>query len=235
MFHDVIDSTSYISGFQNSGALIYKLDIPKFESIISFCGNNVVYTFDDGGISFYDVIAPILDRNRLTGIFCITTSMIGSDGFMNSSQIKSLNDSGHQIISHSHSHFSDIAFRSKETIANEWRISKEIIESITEKECLIASIPAGSISFRLLNILEEVGYKEVYTSIPFKGSFKFKSLIIYGRFAIYRGFDSESLSRIDNFFYRLYLNIRFFIFLLLRYLLGEKYYILRNFILKKIV
>lgn len=112
MFHDVISSSCPISGFQNIGANQYRLDKGTFERFIESINRlktDIVYSFDDGGVSFQEIIAPILEKYGKQGIFCITTSYIGMPGFLSEDQIRVLDGNGHIIASHSHTHPRDIS------------------------------------------------------------------------------------------------------------------------------
>ena len=86
MYHDVFVHDTNESGFQRERDLPYKMNASMFErhvkSISDYCEsthqskNHVVFTFDDGGKSFHQVIAPILEKYGFKGIFFITTKYI---------------------------------------------------------------------------------------------------------------------------------------------------------------
>jgi peptidoglycan/xylan/chitin deacetylase (PgdA/CDA1 family) len=57
----------------------------------------LLFTFDDGGVSFLDLIAPALERHGWRGLFFIATNWIGSPGFLKASQIAELRQRGHHI------------------------------------------------------------------------------------------------------------------------------------------
>lgn len=72
MFHDVISRDFPNSGFSKPGALQYTIDDHKFEALVKFCvesSSDVVFSFDDGGNSFYNIAAPILERYGKRGYF----------------------------------------------------------------------------------------------------------------------------------------------------------------------
>ena len=68
MYHCVYANDSKESGFQSFGANVYKLSSIQFEKQVKAIREAypidcpVVFTFDDGGVSFYSVIAPILEK-----------------------------------------------------------------------------------------------------------------------------------------------------------------------------
>lgn len=69
MYHDVYFESISESGFQNSTAKKYKISAIDFENqvrnIAELAAKGIInkdyvkFTFDDGGISFYNTIAPI--------------------------------------------------------------------------------------------------------------------------------------------------------------------------------
>ena len=88
MYHDVYKQSGTESGFQNESAFQYKISEEEFEShvkeISKYCVNNnvdVLFTFDDGGISFLTIIAPILEKYNQKGIFFISTQYIDTPLF----------------------------------------------------------------------------------------------------------------------------------------------------------
>src|SRR5580658_945599 len=125
MYHDVVEGAAYdSSGFPGEGANIYKLRREDFarqlEAIraavpagaVSLIARRreiagpppVFLTFDDGGASFHAPIAGMLEQLGWRGHFFITTSRIGTPGFLDATQVRDLARRGHVIGSHSHSH-----------------------------------------------------------------------------------------------------------------------------------
>src|ERR1043165_6895947 len=101
LYHDVVEPGEfYSSGFTGPEADIYKLDRQAFgrhlERIAGSDGRFIL-TFDDGGISFYDSIAPALEQRGLVGYFFIATDWIGKPGFLSAAQIRELREQGHVI------------------------------------------------------------------------------------------------------------------------------------------
>ena len=116
MYHDVLNSLYPKSGFQKVGALQYAIESRTLDEHLNFATgvDNVQFSFDDGGSSFYDVIAPMLEHYKRTGIFYIATCYIGTEFFMTEDQIRELDRRGHVIASHSHSHPKTISEHSRE-------------------------------------------------------------------------------------------------------------------------
>lgn len=81
MFHDVYDTSPGESGFTSPAADFYKIDSTTFERYVEATQEskqNFVFTFDDGGVSFYTIAAPILEKYGLKGKFYISTAYIGT-------------------------------------------------------------------------------------------------------------------------------------------------------------
>lgn len=85
MYHDVYRQTDTESGFNTPSASFYKISAEKFEEQVRFIHhycqqnnlplNHIEFTFDDGGESFFSVIAPILEKYGFRGIFFISTNI----------------------------------------------------------------------------------------------------------------------------------------------------------------
>ena len=186
MYHDILNSTCPKSGFQKVGALQYVIDASVFEEQLEFAKDmeNVQFSFDDGGCSFYDVIAVMLERYNKRGIFFISTEYIGKDYFLTREQIKELDQRGHIIASHSHSHPTKISNLSHDKCFEEWKKSKEVLEDILGHEMSVASVPGGAVSDMVFDCMLEAGYKTIYTSSPNTSIDQRGEAKIYGRYGI---------------------------------------------------
>lgn len=236
MFHDVVNKDCEISGFQTIGAKQYELQEDRFEQIVKYAINkssNVVFTFDDGGESFYKVIAPILEKYDRKGIFFISTKYIGTNGFLKPNQIKELHERGHIIASHSHSHPRDISKLSFEQILEEWVKSKSILEKITRSTIEYASIPGGAISEQVIEAMVDAGYRFLYTSEPTINIVKSKYYEKIGRFAItHSSTDTYIGKMLSDANFRFKLLLRYKILGLGKGLLGSNYNKLKQRILQ---
>ena len=195
LYHEVVDDPSE-SGFQRASAIPYKHKIHQFlndlEAILQnfknsikvedICNlkedNNLILTFDDGGISALTT-AKILKERGLIGHFFITTSMIGKKGFLNANQINQIFKMGHLIGSHSHNHpdiFRDLTKKEK---IFEWEKSKVILEKIISAKIIMASIPGGDMDIDTIKTASETGIKYLFTSEPnFKPYKKFNTVVV---------------------------------------------------------
>lgn len=197
MYHDIVTADDKTSGFQNGSAFQYKVDETAFEEQVkALKGKNVEFSFDDGGVSFYTKAAPILERYGFKGVFFISTSYIGTPGFLSEEQIKDLAKRGHIIGSHTHTHPIDLSKLSSEEIIAEWKKSYSIIRVLTGKSDIVASIPNGNTSIQGLQLAFNCGYTDIYTSQP---TTKVKSKVnhrIIGRYVVHSNMTTQDVINI---------------------------------------
>ncbi len=212
LYHDVIDGTNPdVSGFPGKNSAEYKINRDEFERHILAIKQSlkspvitqitekiystppVMLAFDDGGISCYEIIAPILEENGWRGIFFITTDCIGSSAFVNSVQIKELSDRGHVIGSHSSTHPKKITECTRDQLISEWSVSLKILSEILERPVTVASIPGGFFSKEVAETAIECGVKYLFTSEPVQKIWQLNECAIIGRFSVKRG-DSASVA-----------------------------------------
>lgn len=205
MYHCVYEKNTSESGFQNETALKYKVQVASFENQVSAISNylvkkglsmdTVVFTFDDGGISFLTLAAPILEKYGFRGIFFISTSYIGTKGFLSSDQVRELAKRGHIIGSHSHTHPQMMNRQSKEELDYEWEESQRVLGEILGKSYPLdhASIPNGFSSPEVIQSMQEVGIKNIYTSAPTTKIIRDGDDEIIGRYAITDDRSTESV------------------------------------------
>jgi len=192
MFHDVLNNPHHKSGFDTSSANYYKISTQIFkeqlDSILDVIHSDrysvdVILTFDDGGSSFYSVIAPLLEHYGFIGHFFVSTDYIGQPGFMSEDEIKQLSERGHIIGSHSSSHPSNFTTLSISERYNEWETSINILSKITGHPIREISIPNGYFIERDLCIYKSLGITTVYTSNIDKQK-QIDGICVSGRFAI---------------------------------------------------
>ena len=239
MYHDVGKD----SGFRNPTAMKYKVAPDIFESHLSrlrdwMQSNNVekdkvVFTFDDGGVSFLTQAAPILEKYGFRGIFFIATKFIGTSGFLTAEQIRELARRGHRIGSHSHSHPDRISALSNTDIRHEWSESQRILTEILEKTPIEASIPNGYSSAAVIRAMKSSGIREIYTSEPTTRTAESKGCTIYGRYAITdTDTPQDVISIAGSSIKRLKLKARSDLLGLAKQLLGPAYLSIRNLLVK---
>ena len=123
-YHDIYDKDPNASGIKGIGANIYKIQQEKFQRQIKLlntfsdldvvsildldfatkCNKKVMLTFDDGGISAYTKIFPILENAGMIGHFFIIGDRVGKKNFVSESHLREMRSCGHIIGTHSFSH-----------------------------------------------------------------------------------------------------------------------------------
>ena len=234
MYHDVVNELHPKSGFQKVGALQYTLNSRVFfEQVTRFNGDYIVFSFDDGGESFYTVIAPILEHNNQKGIFFISSKYIGTEYFLTKEQIKELDKRGHLIASHSHTHPLIISELSYNEIVNEWKTSKTLLEEIVGHEVTVASVPGGAVSKDVIKAAAEVGIKTLYTSEPTTEVRIEYGIEVIGRFTVSKDITMEFFDKIvSDKNYRVQLQKRYKRLLLVKKFLGSNYNRFKQLVLK---
>ena len=246
MYHDVFIRDINESGFQTVGAIPYKVCANNFEShvktIYKYCKDrgcetsSIVFTFDDGGVSFATVISNILEKYGFKGIFFISTKYIGTTGFLTECQIKELSIRGHVIGAHSHTHpaFCDAAKMSFEELRYEWQTSIDILNNILGYQINSVSLPNGYSSEFILDSLEELGISNVYTSTPTTHIMKRRSLSIIGRYDVKSKTTlGQVMSIVNSPFVRMGYQIKNEILSMAKKILGNSYSIIKRNLLYK--
>lgn len=203
MYHDVFDNSFIESGFQNIGAIKYKIYRQPFEeqikTITTYCEEmlidkeNVFLTFDDGGKSFFTIIAPVLEKCGFKGYFFITTQFINTTGFLTSQEIIELDRRGHFIGVHSHTHPQNISALGLDQIKYEWEQSLITLDRILNKKVSYASIPGGFYSNDSLSVLKNIGVKVIFTSKPSSSYALQNGVKVIGRYSVTREMKTEDV------------------------------------------
>lgn len=242
MYHDVYEKNPIESGFNSPGANHYKISKDVFTEhvkiISQYCESksidkeNIVFTFDDGGVSFNTIIAPILEEYGWRGIFFISTKLVGSNEFLSQKQIVDLCKRGHIIGAHSHSHkvLTDISL---EDVKYELSTNKDYLEAIIGKPVETISIPNGSYSDDILKIAIDTGFQSIYTSKPSTQIETFQGKDLIGRYAIMHNTQADDVIKIiSSRTLRNWMRFRYEILKSTRQVLGKYYYKIRTAILR---
>jgi peptidoglycan/xylan/chitin deacetylase (PgdA/CDA1 family) len=203
MYHDVVANGRWDdSGFLGSAADHYKLDAVNFAAHLDnllaagthFADPNAVagglyegclLTYDDGGASAAAVGAAMVDRG-VRGCFFITTSRIGTPGFVSAEDLRNLRREGHLVGSHSHTHPANISQLDTHALHEEWRRSVETLEHVLGERVDTASVPGGFMSTAVLRAAEAAGIRTLFTSEPTTRAWRSGSCSILGRYALVR-------------------------------------------------
>lgn len=123
----------------------------------------VILTFDDGHLSHYDTVLPILKELGLGAVFFIVVDDVGKKYRMSWNKIKVLKSAGMDIGSHSLRHVT-LDKASYQSLIFELKASKIELEENLESKILAFSIPTGMYSRRISDVARGMGYKLVFTS-----------------------------------------------------------------------
>lgn len=197
MYHDIVTADDKSSGFQNDSAFQYKVEEQAFEDQVkALQGQDVVFTFDDGGESFYTKAAPILEKYGFKGVFFISTNYIGTPGFLTAEQVRVLVERGHVIGSHSHTHPHNFTTLTREEMRKEWQQSFDILKDLLGSNQISVSIPNGYSSKMVLEEAVKCGYTEIYTSQPTTKIKMFQKHKVIGRYVVHDNMTTEDVLRI---------------------------------------
>jgi peptidoglycan/xylan/chitin deacetylase (PgdA/CDA1 family) len=188
MFHDVLPDGRALdkSGFTGPGPDRYKIRQPVFEAVARCVGPDTVLTFDDGGRSAVDVVAPVLAEHGLRGEFFVPTALIGTPGFLDRRAVGELAAAGHVVGSHSHTHPERMPALTREQILDEWRTSVAVLSDILGRGVCSASVPGGQYSRRVAEAAGEAGIKYLFTSEPTAGLHRVGGCLVVGRYTVQR-------------------------------------------------
>ena len=187
MLHDVLPEGRPLgeSGFAGPGPDRYKVRQPLFEAMARRSrAAGTILTFDDGGRSALDVVAPVLAEHGLRGEFFIATARLGTPGFLDRKGVGELAAAGHVIGSHSHTHPEVMAALSDDHVLAEWRTSIAVLEDATGRPVAHASVPNGFTSRAVVAAAEEAGITRLFTSTPTRRRRAYGATEVVGRFAV---------------------------------------------------
>src|SRR6185503_7420328 len=123
-------------------------------------------TFDDGGISAFTTIAPMLEDAGWRGPFFVTAGCVAQRSFMTPDQIRELHNRGHIIGSHSLSHPLRMSSCSWDKMIEEWSVSVKILSQIVGERVAVASVPGGQYSRQVAQTAARSGITTLFTSEP---------------------------------------------------------------------
>lgn len=126
-------------------------------------GNQYLLTFDDGNVSDYEIVLPVLSRMDCIAAFFIVVEKIGTPHHLSWPQVRELYDAGMTIGSHSLSHQDmrklDSAGQRRELLVSRLRIEHELGVAVTS-----FSFPFGKFNNDLIRFARDAGYSAICTS-----------------------------------------------------------------------
>ena len=196
LFHDVYASDPFESGFRSPAADRYKLSVPHFEAQLDGLGKApALLTFDDGGVSYYTLVADRLEALGLRGHCFVSTDFIGERGFMSAAQIRELDSRGHIFGTHSASHPARFSALTAARMRDEWMGSRRRLEDVLGRAVIIGSVPGGYFSRDVARAAADTGLRTLFTSEPTTQPCIVDACTLIGRFTIRHGHPPDMARR----------------------------------------
>ncbi|MEW6221005.1 MAG: polysaccharide deacetylase family protein [Thermodesulfobacteriota bacterium] len=155
-------------------------------------GRVLALTFDDGFQSDYSLAAPLmLDRGQ-SATFFITTSFVGTAGYVGWPAVRELAALGFEVASHSHGH----PFLSRlptAALLADLRESRQRLEDAISRPVPGLALPFGDGSRRVFDAAWRAGYQYVATSMPGRNR---PGQRVLGRISVHRRFPGGLLDAI---------------------------------------
>ena len=155
-----------------------------------------LFTVDDGGLSYYTLVADRLEARSWRGHCFVSTDAIGSRGFLSAAQIRELDARGHVIGSHSASHPERFSACAAERMRHEWSRSRQVLEDLLGHEVSAASVPGGYYSRGVARTARDAGLGVLFTSEPTTSMYDESGILVVGRFTIRRRHAPDAAARL---------------------------------------
>lgn len=126
-------------------------------------GSFLCLTFDDGYVSDWDIVMPLLLDSNSRATFFIVTDWINKPGYLYVHHIREMHRRGMQIGSHSSSH-PDLLTLNQSSIRRELLYSRLYLEDLLGSSVSTFSVPFGSYDKSVLTQVYECGFKYCCTS-----------------------------------------------------------------------
>jgi peptidoglycan/xylan/chitin deacetylase (PgdA/CDA1 family) len=152
-------------------------------------------TVDDGGVSYYTLMADRLDALGWRGHCFVSTDFIGQRGFLTASQIRELDARGHLIGSHTASHPFRFSSRPVEEMRQEWLRSRQVLEDLLGHAVVTASVPGGYFSQDVARTAAASGLRTLFTSEPVTAVEEADGCVLVGRFTLRHGSAADASAK----------------------------------------
>ena len=146
------------------GERYFWLEQEHFESILDYLvdRDDVVITLDDGNSSDLSIALPAFLQRGLKAMFFISIDLLNKPGYLSSSEVKFLTQSGMVVGSHGLRH---VNWRRlcEDTLTYEICHSRYILEELIGCPITYVAIPSGQYNRRVLNVLQKSHFEKVFT------------------------------------------------------------------------
>ncbi len=152
------DFKTHINLIKNSGLKF--ISFKELENSINENNSSqkILLTIDDGFTSFYQKAWPILKKNKIPFIIFINTETIGSNGYMNWSQINEIANYDFVYIgNHSHSHDYLVDMEDKK-IKQDLETAKKILDKKLSYKTKVFAYPFGEYKNSYKKIVNDLGF-----------------------------------------------------------------------------
>ena len=153
-------------------------------------------TADDGGVSYYTVLAERLESRGWRGHCFVATDFVGTPGFLTVSQIRDLDARGHVIGSHSASHPARFSACHPDAMRREWLRSRLALEDLLGHSVNAGSVPGGYYSRGVAEAAGDAGLRILFTSEPTTTIHLEHGIHVIGRFTLRRGHSPDMAARL---------------------------------------
>jgi peptidoglycan/xylan/chitin deacetylase (PgdA/CDA1 family) len=200
IYHDVVEAAQRdLVGFPGPLAGRYKLTPELFDAHLSALARagvevglvqagkplpKAALSFDDGGSSAV-AAAAALEQRGWRGHFFVTTSRLGTPGFLTADELGEMAARGHCIGSHSHTHPTYMGALTRRELDAEWRQSRSVLEDALGQQPTVASVPGGFLSETVVASAAAAGYEVLMTSEPRSKPGSQSGILVLGRYTIW--------------------------------------------------
>jgi peptidoglycan/xylan/chitin deacetylase (PgdA/CDA1 family) len=211
-FHKVNADPAVPKFISNSAADRYTISTGRFEQAVNIippercctvseyiekrAGDWLILTFDDGFLSDFEIVFPILKNKRIKATFFINTGSIDLPGYSNISHLKEMAKAGMEIASHGLTHHYLINMERDEAI-REIKESKDRLEKQVGTEVKSFAPVGGHYRKWMKSIAQEAGYRAFATMIPGKTNGG-ENMVLLHRNHIQSHHDAGYVSRLIN-------------------------------------
>ena len=136
-------------------------------------------SFDDGFKGIYNNLCVIQDLNIPIQVFCISSKISeGDSNYLNHNELIEMNLlSNIKIGSHTHTH-NDLTLLSEENVSFELKRSRDIFYELLDLKVDSICFPYGRFNNKVVQASIDLGYVDLYSSIPGLYFDKFHSYVI---------------------------------------------------------
>jgi peptidoglycan/xylan/chitin deacetylase (PgdA/CDA1 family) len=187
----------------------------------------IVLTFDDGHISNYKLVLPVLRKYSFSATFFVIADNIGKPNYLGVPEIRKMISSNMEIGSHGLTHSYLIGLEASE-MKREIFGSKTILEDLAGRPVRVFAYAGGHLNRKVVDCVKTAGYKAAASCIVGKNNL-WTDPFLLRRIELRRGTSQESFQNAIN-----PLHIMFFRFVdlsktLLKHMIGlNKYEHIRN-------